>query len=351
MQATKAIAVFEIGHSEAQIARRVSRSCCVFSAFATGLGACLIVSSVAANAQAQTYPTKPIRLIIANTTGTSDDTLARVLGVRLGEELGQQVVSDNRGGAGGLIGAEIVANSPPDGYTLLISSTGMQVITPQIYKKLNYDPVKSFAPLSLFAVTQNLLVVNPTLPIHSVKELISHAKANPGKLNMSNAGAGFQSHLAGVLFVHATGIDVHQVPYKGGASLIAVIGNESQFTIAPSPAVMAHVRSGRMRALATGGEKRSPQTPDLPTISEAGVPGYVSTGWAGLMAPKGISKPVFDKLYATLVKVVNQPQTRELLERQGGDPVTTTPAGFVKFINEEYTRFGQAIKLANLKVE
>ena len=302
-------------------------------------------------ASGQSYPTKPIRLVIANTTGTSVDTLARVLGVRLGEELGQQVVSDNRAGAGGLIGAEIVANSPPDGYTLLISSTGMQVITPQIYKKLNYDPVKSFAPLSLFAVTQNILVVNPTLPVNSVKELIAYAKANPGKLNMSNAGSGFQSHLAGVLFVHATGIDVHQVPYKGGASLIAVIANESQFTIAPSPAVMAHVRSGRMRALASGGEKRSPQTPDLPTISEAGVPGYVSTGWAGLMAPKGVAKPIFDKLYASLVKVVNQPATRELLERQGGDPVTTTPAEFVKLINEEYARFGDAIKLANLKVE
>jgi tripartite-type tricarboxylate transporter receptor subunit TctC len=302
-------------------------------------------------AYGQFYPTKPIRLIIANTTGTSVDTLARVLGVRLGEELGQQVVSDNRAGAGGLIGAEIVANSPPDGYTLLISSTGMQVITPQIYKKLNYDPVKSFAPLSLFAVTQNILVVNPTLPVNSVKELIAYAKANPGKLNMSNAGSGFQSHLAGVLFVHATGIDVHQVPYKGGASLIAVIANESQFTIAPSPAVMAHVRSGRMRALASGGEKRSPQTPDLPTISEAGVPGYVSTGWAGLMAPKGVAKPIFDKLYASLVKVVNQPATRELLERQGGDPVTTTPAEFIRLINEEYARFGEAIKLANLKVE
>src|SRR4051812_12876691 len=305
----------------------------------------------ALGAHAQSFPAKPIRLIIANTTGTSVDTLARVLAVKLGDELGQQGVSDNRAGAGGLIGAEIVANSPPDGYTLLISSTGMQVITPQIYKKLNYDPVKSFAPLSLFAVTQNILVVNPTLPVASVKELIAHAKANPGKLNMSNAGAGFQSHLAGVLFVHATGIDVHQVPYKGGASLIAVIGNESQFTIAPTPAVIAHVRPGRLRALASGGDKRSPQTPDLPTIIEAGVPGYVSSGWAGLMAPKGISKPIFDKLYATLVKVINQPATRELLERQGGDPVTSTPAEFVSFINEEYARFGQAIKLANLKVE
>ena len=308
-------------------------------------------ATVLAADTAAKYPTKPIRLIIANTTGTSVDTLARVLGVRLGEELGQQVVSDNRGGAGGLIGAEIVARSVPDGYTLLISSTGMQVITPQIYKKLNYDPIGDFAPLSLFAVTQNILVTNPGLPVSSVKELIAYAKANPGKLNMSNAGAGFQSHLAGVLFTHATGIDVHQVPYKGGASLIAVIGNESQFTIAPGPSVISHVRSGRLRALATGGEKRSPQTPDLPTISEAGVPGYVSTGWAGLMAPKGVAKPVFDKLYATLVRVVNNPATRELLERQGGDPVTNTPAEFVRFIKEEYARFGEAIRLAKLKVE
>ena len=331
-----------------------SRACEARREWGIAARVCVLTAALSLSAPAahgQSYPTKPIRLIIANTTGTSVDTLARVLGVRLGEELGQQVVSDNRAGAGGLIGAEIVANSPPDGYTLLISSTGMQVITPQIYKKLNYDPVKSFAPLSLFAVTQNILVVNPTLPVNSVKELIAYAKANPGKLNMSNAGSGFQSHLAGVLFVHATGIDVHQVPYKGGASLIAVIANESQFTIAPSPAVMAHVRSGRMRALASGGEKRSPQTPDLPTISEAGVPGYVSTGWAGLMAPKGVAKPVFDKLYASLVKVVNQPATRELLERQGGDPVTTTPAEFIKLINEEYARFGEAIRLANLKVE
>jgi len=305
----------------------------------------------AAAASTSSYPGKPIRLIIANTTGTSVDTLARVLGVRLGEELGQQVVADNRGGAGGLIGAEIAAHSAPDGYTLLISSTGMQVITPQIYKKLNYRPVEDFAPLSLFAITQNIMVVNPALPISSVKELIAYAKANPGKLNMSNAGSGFQSHLAGVLFTHMTGIDVRHVPYKGGASLIAVMGNESQFTIAPGPSVMAHVRSGRLRALATGGEKRSPLTPDLPTISEAGVPGFVSTGWAGMMAPKGVPKPIFDKLYATLVKAVNNPATRELLERQGGEPVTSTPAEFVKFINEEYERFGEAIRLANLKVE
>ncbi len=305
----------------------------------------------AATGSGLTFPSKPIRLIIANTTGTSVDTLARVLGARMGDELGQQVVADNRGGAGGLIGAEIAAQSPPDGYTLLVSSTGMQVITPQIYGKLNYHPVRDFAQLSLFAITQNILVVHPGLPVKSVTELIAYAKANPGKLNMSNAGSGFQSHLAGVLFTHKTGIDVQHVPYKGGASLIAVMGNESQLTIAPGPAVLGHIRGGRLRALATGGDKRSPITPELPTISEAGVTGYVSTGWSGLMAPKGIPPPIFNTLYATLIKVLKHPVTREMMQRQGGEVVTSTPAEFIAFINEEYQRFGEAIRIAKLKVE
>jgi tripartite-type tricarboxylate transporter receptor subunit TctC len=305
-------------------------------------------------AQAQTpapYPSKPIRFIIANGVGTAVDTLSRVIAARFSEELGRQVVCDNRGGAGGIIGAEITVRAAPDGYTLLITSTGMQVITPQIYGKLSYHPLNDFTPISMFAITQNIMVVNPTLPVNSVKELIAYAKANPGKLNMSNAGSGFQSHLAGLLFTHMTGIEVHHVPYKGGQSLFAVIGNESQFTIAPAPAAMAHVRSGRLRLLAVGGEKRSPTLPDVPTIAEAGVPGYVSTGWAGIMAPKGLPQPIFDKVYATLVKVIENPTVREQLERQGGEPMTSTAAEMVKFINEEYARFGQAIALANLKVQ
>jgi len=300
---------------------------------------------------AASYPSRPIRLIIANTTGTSVDTLSRVLAVKFGEVLGQQVVADNRAGAGGTIGAEIASQSAPDGHTLLISSTGMQVIAPQIYAKLGYHPVKDFEAISLFAITQNILVMNPGLPYQNVKELVAYGKANPGKLRMSNAGAGFQSHLAGVLFTHLAAIDVLHVPYKGGASLIAVMSNESQFTIAPGPAVMGHVRGGRLRALATGGEKRSPITPELPTIAEAGVPGYVSTGWSGLMAPKKTPAPIIAKVHGALTRTINDPATRKLMEVQGGEPVTSTGAEFVKLINDEYRRFGQAIKLANLKVE
>lgn len=300
---------------------------------------------------AQPYPTKPIRFIIANTTGTSVDTLARIVGAKMSEILGQQMVADNRGGAGGLIGAEIAAQAAPDGHTLLISSTGMQVITPQIYRKLNYHPIDDFAAISLFAVTHNVLVTHPALPVANVKELIAHAKANPGKLNMANAGAGFQSHLAGVLFTHMAGIDVHHVPYKGGASLIAVMGNEAQLQIAPAPSLMSHVRSARLRALATGGNKRSPSLPELPTIAESGVPGYLSTGWAGLMAPKLTPKPIVDKLHATLTQAVTDAATRELMARQGADAITGSGAEMVNFIREEYARLGQAIQLAKLKVE
>jgi tripartite-type tricarboxylate transporter receptor subunit TctC len=317
---------------------------------AVALCAALAMSPAAGHAAepAASYPTKPVRLIIANTTGTSVDTLARVLTVKMAEVLGQQVVADNRGGAGGIIGAEIAANSAPDGYTLLVTSTGVQVISPQLYKKLSYDPIKSFAPISMFALTQNVLVVNPSLPVKSVKELIAYAKANPGKLNMSNAGTGFQSHLAGVLFAHMSGIDVRHVPYKGGSSLIALMGNETQLQIAPGPSLMGHVRAGRLRALGTGGEKRSPLMPDIPAISET-VPGYVSTGWSGLMAPRGTPQPIIEKVRATLANVLNDPAARETLERQGAEPWMTPSSEMVKFIEAERQRFRQAIEIADVQ--
>lgn len=297
------------------------------------------------------YPGRPVRFIIAQTTGTSVDTLSRILATKMGELMGQQFVADNRSGAGGTIGAEIASQAAPDGYTLLVSSTGMQVISPQIYRKLNYDPVKSFEPIGLFAVTQNVVVVNPAFPVKTVKDLIALAKASPGKYNMANAGSGFQSHLAGVLFTHMAGIDVVHVPYKGGASLVAVMGNEAQVTIAPAPALTGHVRAGRLRAIATAGEKRSPLTPDLPTVIESGVPGYISTGWAGLMAPKRTPKPILDKVHATMAKALADPQTREYMERAGGEPISSTPQEMLRVIGEDYARMGQAIKLAKLKVE
>ncbi len=304
--------------------------------FAIGGLACAIAGSArAAQLDAADYPARPIRLMVPQNPGASVDNVSRILAARMGEELGQQIVADNRAGAGGTLAAEVVAHAAPDGQTLFAVATGTAVISPQTFKKLPYDPIKDFEYISLFAVTQNVVVVHPSLPVKSVKELIAYAKTNPGKLNMANAGSASQSHLACVLFTHMAGIDVVHVPYKGGgASVTALIGNESQVTITPAPAVLGHVRGGRLRALATAGARRSALTPDLPTVSESGVPGYLSSGWMGLMAPARTPRAILDKLRATLVKVVETPATRELFERQGADPVTTTPAEFKKFVAE-----------------
>jgi tripartite-type tricarboxylate transporter receptor subunit TctC len=312
---------------------------------------CLHHGIVSAAETAANYPSKPVRLIVAQGAGSSVDTLGRILAARLTDEWGKQVIVDNRGGAGGIIGAEIASRAAPDGYTLLVSSTAMQVISPQVYKNLTYHPTRDFAQFTLTALTQNILVVNPNVPFHNVKELIAYANANPGKLNMANAGSGFQSHLAGVLFTHMAGIQVQHIPYKGGTSVTMVAAGESHLTIVPGPSVMGQIRAGRVRAIGVGGQKRSPLLPDVPTIAESGMPGFISTGWTGIMAPKGVSKPLFDKIYASLIKVMNNPTTREQFERQGAEPITSTPEDMLKLINAEYARFSEAIKLAGLTIQ
>jgi tripartite-type tricarboxylate transporter receptor subunit TctC len=308
-------------------------------------GTCLAAESVAG------YPTKPVRLIVAQGTGSSVDNMGRLLAAKLTEEWGKQVIVDNRGGAGGTIGAEIASRAAPDGYTILMASTAMQVISPQIYKDLTYHPTKDFRQVSMIASTHNVLVVNPTQPYKSVKELLAYAKANPGKVNMANAGSGFQSHLAAVLFTHMANITVLHVPYKGGTSLTMVAAGESHLSIVPLPSAVAHLNSKRLIAVATGGEKRSNLLKGVPTISESGVPGYLSTGWAGIATPKALPNPLFDRVRNTLVKVMNDPSTKELFERQGAETMTSTPEEMLTFINAEYGRFSQAIKLAGLKVQ
>lgn len=298
------------------------------------------------------YPTRPIRLIVPQGIGASTDNLARVLTIKLGDALGQQVVVDNRSGASGMIGLELTARAAPDGYTLLGTSAGIQVVAPQLHKKLPFDPFADFAPISLFAATQNVLAVHPSVAAKNVKEFIALAKASPGKLNMASAGAGTQSHVAGVQFTLAAGIDAVHVPYKGGGALAAaLLSNESQFTVTPLPGVLPHIKSARLRALGTGGEKRSAQLPDVPTMAESGLPGFQSTGWAGLLAPKGTPKAVIDKLHATLIKVLSQPDVRAQIEAQGADIVTSTPAQFAKFMREEWDRAAVAIRAAKIRIE
>jgi tripartite-type tricarboxylate transporter receptor subunit TctC len=314
-----------------------------------------LAASAAAHAQASepvsAYPSRPVRLIVAQGTGSSVDNMGRVLAARLTDEWGKQVIVDNRGGAGGTIGADIASRSAPDGYTLLMSSTAMQVISPQIYKDLTYHPTRDFRQVSLIASTVNVLVVNTKQPYKTVKEILAYARANPGKINMANAGSGFQSHLAAVLFTHMANIDVLHVPYKGGTSLNAVAANESHSTIVPLPSAIGHIRAGRVTPIGTGGEKRSPQLKDVPTIAESGVPGYQSTGWAGIATPKALPKPLFDKIYATLVKTMKDPVTVDMFDKQGAEVITSTPEEMLKHINAEYQRFSVAIKAAGLKVQ
>jgi tripartite-type tricarboxylate transporter receptor subunit TctC len=327
----------------------------VSSLSAAMIACAALAASAAAHAQgsepASAYPSKPVRLIVAQGTGSSVDNMGRVLATRLTDEWGKQVIVDNRGGAGGTIGAEIASRSAPDGYTLLMSSTAMQVISPQIYKDLTYHPTKDFRQVSLIANTVNVMVVNTKQPYKSVKEMLAYAKANPGKINMANAGSGFQSHLAAVLFTHMANIDVLHVPYKGGTSLTMVASGESHASIVPLPSATPHIRAGRLVVIGVGSEKRSALLKEVPTIIESGVPGFVSTGWAGIATPKAVPKPLFDRIYASLLKTMRDPATRELFERQGAEVTTSTPEQMLAHINAEYGRFATAIKLAGLKVQ
>jgi tripartite-type tricarboxylate transporter receptor subunit TctC len=312
----------------------------------------IAVASLPAAAQAGAkYPDRPVRIIVAQTPGSSIDTMTRIVTTKMSELLGQQLVVDNRTGAGGTIGAGIVAGSEPNGYTILAGATASQVIGPQLYKKTTtYEPLKDFTPVSLFAITENVLCVNPKTPFKTVKDLIAYAKANPGKVNWANAGSGFQSHLAGVLFTHMAGINVLHVPYKGaGASVGAVISGESHLTLGPAPAMMPHVVGGRLRAIAMGGEKRSSLWPELPTVIESGLPGYVSNGWAGIIVRTGTPKGIRDTLHSTVHKSIADSTVQSALKKVGADPVTSTPAEFAKVIADDWKRFGDAIRAADLK--
>jgi tripartite-type tricarboxylate transporter receptor subunit TctC len=311
---------------------------------------CTLLTTPATAAE-KSYPARPIRLIVAQTPGSSIDAMARVVAAQMGEVLGHQLVVDNRTGAGGTIGGSIVAHAEPDGYTILCAATASQLIGPQLYKKhVNYDPFKDFATVSMFAVTQNILVVNPKMPVKTVKELIAFARKSPGKIVWSNAGSGFQSHLAGVLFTHMAGIEVLHVPYKGaGPSLGAVIAGEAQATLVPAPSVMGHLQAGRLRALAMGGKQRSPIAPEIPTVIESGVPGYVSNGWAGILVPSRTSPAIRKTLYDALIKTMKDPETVSAMTKLGAEITTTTPAEFAAIIKEDWTSYGEAIRVSGLQ--
>ena len=312
------------------------------------------VALAATCAQAQDYPNRPVRMISPNPPSGANDTIGRIVAQKLGETLGQPMVIDNRGGAGGTLGAEIAAKSNPDGYTLLAASVSTHSFSPALRAKLNYDPVKDFAPITLFAISQNLLVANPSLKVSTVKELVALAKSKPKSLNYASGGTGSTSHYAIALFVHRAGIDrdtVH-VPYKGGApSVAATMAGETQFYFGPMASMTSQVQAGKLRALAVGGLKRSPTLPDVPTVAEAGIPTYQSFGWFGLMAPAKTPKPVLQKLHAATVAAVNSPDIGQKFLQLGVDPVTNSPEEFAKFVADQFQRYKAAVKELGIQAD
>src|SRR4051794_10138588 len=264
------------------------------------------------------YPSRAIRLIVPFPPGGSTDILARALGEKLSQGLGQPVVIDNRPGAGGSIGAEAAARAAPDGYTLMMGHLGTLAVNPAIYKNLPYDPVTSFAPVSLMAIVPSVLVVNPSLPVTSAAELIAYAKAHPGKLAYGSAGSGSTSHLTTEYFKLVTGTDILHVPYKGvGPMLTDLVSGQLSMGLNGAPAVMPHVNAGRLRALAVSGIRRLPALPQLPTLDESGVKGFDASGWYGIVAPTGTPRPAIERLNAEVRKIVAGPELRARLDAEG----------------------------------
>ena len=323
---------------------QATRSLTLLLVAALGIGA-----TQTATAASQEYPSRPIRLIIPNAAGAAVDTLGRVFANAMTQVAGQQIVVDNRGGAGGLIGMEIGKDAIPDGYTLLSASTAAMVIGPHIHKKLPFDPMKDYAFISLFGITPNIVVVNPSIPVKSVKELLEYNKSRGGKSNMASAGAGSQSHLAGVLFLQLAKSEALHVPYKGGgASVAAVVGGESQWTITPAPAVAGLIKGGKLRAIAHTLATKSVLLGDLPSAAET-VPGYQYGGWNGLLAPIKTPKPILAKLHAMVVKTSQNPEFRKHFETQMTEVVTNSPEEFRKFVEGEIKAMGPVVKSAGLQ--
>jgi tripartite-type tricarboxylate transporter receptor subunit TctC len=313
------------------------------------LAALLVVLS--AGAAAQDYPNRPIRLMMPNAPGSSIDTIGRIFAARLGEALGQQIVVENRAGAAGAIGIELAKNAAPDGYTLLFASASGMSIAPLLQKKIPYDPMNDFAFVSLVAVMPNVLVVTPSLPVTTVKELIDYARSNRGRVNMASAGPGAASHLGGVLLMVMGDFESLHVPYKGGGpSVASVVAGESHWTVVPAPAAMSLVKSGRLRAVAHTLPERAPLFGDLPTIAET-LPGYDYSGWAGLLAPKGTPAPILDKVHAALAKTVGQPAVKEGFAAQGAEAVSSSPEAFRQFLQRDIASTAKVVKAAGLQAE
>ena len=304
----------------------------------------------ATGALAQPYPVRPVRLIVPTTPGGSVDTLARTIAPRPSERFGQQVVVDNRSGAGGTIAAEFTAKSPPDGYTLMLGTIASLAANLSLQKKLPYDPVRDFAPVTLVATQNLMMLIHPSVPAKSVKELVRFAKSQPGKLTFGSAGNGTGSHLSGELFKQLAGIDIVHIPYKGVApGLVDLIAGQISINIPSILSGLPHAQSGRARALAVTGSTRTRAAPDLPTMQEAGIKGYESMTWYGIVAPVGTPPEIVNRISTEVAAIVKQPEAYERFSREGADPVGSSPQEFSKFMQSEIEKWRKVIRAAGIQ--
>ena len=316
----------------------------------------LVIVSVALGfapaAMAQSYPTKPVKLVVPFPPGGSLDITGRLLAQKLSEAWGQSVVVENKPGAGGNIGADMVAKSAPDGYTILLGALSTHAVNPNLYAKMPYDAVKDFAPITLIAITPNVLVVNAASPVNNVRDFVVYAKANPGKLAFGSGSNGSAGHLAGELFKVETGTDAVHVPFKGGAPATqALLAGDTQFMFDNLATAMAQVKAGKLKALAVTTAQRSPLVPELPTMAEAGLPGFDISTWYGLFAPAGTPPAIVAKWNADVTKILNTPDVRAKLMADGAEPAPNTPEQFAQMIARELSKYARIVKASGAKVD
>jgi tripartite-type tricarboxylate transporter receptor subunit TctC len=308
--------------------------------------------AVTCGAAVAAYPDKPLRLIVPFPPGGGNDILARTVGQRFGEVVGQQVVVDNRGGAGGLIGAMTAVNAAPDGYTLFLGSVGNLAHIPALRKDLPYDPLRDFVPVTLLATSSFVLGVNPGVPAHNVKEFIALAKAKPGGLNYASAGPGSSLHMTAEVFKYVTGTQIVHVAYKGAnPALTDLIAGQVQAIFSTMPPILPHVKSGKVRALGSSGAKRSPSAPDMPTIAESGVPDFVVLNWQGILAPRNTPPAVVKQLHAALVKTMSASGMGETMVTQGLESSTDTPEQFAALMRSEIAKYRKVAAAAGIKLD
>jgi len=317
------------------------------------LAAILVLAlTLATTASAQGYPSKPIRFVVPYAPGGNTDILARLLGQKLSEAWGQQVIIDNRPGAAGTVGAELVARAPADGYTLIMGSFGNIIVANSLYKNLKYDPFRDFASIALVSLPPGILVENPAVPAQNVRELIAYAKSNPGRLNYGSPGSGAWNHLFFELFNASAGISIVHVPYKGIApAVVDLLGGQVQLAISAFPTALPHIRSGKLRALAVTSAKRSGLMADVPTVAESGLAGYEAAGWFGVLAPAGTPPAVVAKLNAEINRILELPEVKASLASDGAEPAGGTPAQMTESARAASAKWSKLIRELNLRTE